>query len=99
MQPDEGQERDSIPWIGWHFGKRFLHQHAIPLGGKNLRRFFLLLPLPLLVEWTNYLNGHCSKFAKKNKKQIIVMAQQFQPSLYICPYLLWTSYSAGVNPF
>ena len=40
MQPDEGQERDSIPWIGWHFGKRFLHQHAIPLGGKNLRRFF-----------------------------------------------------------
>ena len=94
MQPDEGQERDSIPWIRWHFGRRFLHQHTIPLAPllrKNyIGFFFLFLPLPLLVKWKNYLIGHYFKFAKKNK--IVVMVQ------LLCPYLLWTSYSAGENP-
>ena len=90
--PDEGQERDSIPWIRWHFGKRFYLNTPSPWLGKLYVVFSVFTSSPLIVKWKNYLIGHYFKFAKKNKKQIVVMVH------LLCPYLLWTSYSAGENP-
>ena len=92
MQPDEGQERDSIPWIRWRFGKRFYLNTPSPWLGKLYVVFSVFTSSPLIVKWKNYLIGHYFKFSKKNKKQIVVMVQ------LLCPYLIWTSYSAGENP-
>ena len=89
----KGKKGIQFPGLGGILGRGFTSTHH-PLGWENYTLFFsVFTSSPLIVKWKNYLIGHYFKFAKKNKKQIVVMVQ------LLCPYLLWTSYSAGENPF
>ena len=92
----KGKKGIQFPGLGGILGGGFYINTPSPwrLGCEKITSaFFLFLPIPLLFKWKNYLIGHYFKFAKKNKKQTVAMVQ------LLCPYLLWTSYSAGENPF
>ena len=89
----KGKKGIQFPGLGGILGRGFTSTHHL-LGWEKYTSFFsVFTSSPLIVKWKNYLIGHYFKFAKKNKKQIVVMVQ------LLCPYLLWTSYSAGENPF